>query len=180
MAEEIQSDITALAVQLLSAFVSKNTVPAESLAGLIKSTRAALMDEPAAQEKDVPDSNFTPAVSVRKSLSSPDHILSLIDGKPYKTLKRHLTFHGLTADQYRARYNLPEHYPLVAPSYSEARRSVAEKHGLGRKPAVAAGVAKPAKAAATGAAASGQGTARTVAKGDPVKGSANASSQPAS
>jgi predicted transcriptional regulator len=80
-----------------------------------------------------PAQEYAPAVSVRKSLASKDHILSLIDGKPYKTLRRHLAGHGLTPEEYRARYNLRPDYPMVAPSYSEHRRAVAKKLGLGQK-----------------------------------------------
>jgi predicted transcriptional regulator len=75
-----------------------------------------------------------PAVSVRKSLASKDHIISMIDGKPYKTLRRHLAGHGLTPEQYRERFGLKTDYPMVAQSYSEARRAMAKKIGLGRKP----------------------------------------------
>lgn len=78
-----------------------------------------------------------PAVSVKASLGSRDHILSLIDGKPYKSLKRHLSTRGLSPAEYRARYNLPATYPMVAPSYSEQRRTVAKQLGLGRKKAEA-------------------------------------------
>lgn len=77
---------------------------------------------------------YEPAVTARKSLASPDHIISMIDGKPYKTLRRHLTTHGMTPEEYRARYNLKADYPMVAPSYSEARRTMAKSIGLGRKP----------------------------------------------
>jgi predicted transcriptional regulator len=79
--------------------------------------------------------DYTPAVTARKSLGSPDHIISMIDGKSYKTLRRHLSGHGLTPDAYRARYGLKADYPMVAPAYSEARRVMADKIGLGRKPA---------------------------------------------
>ncbi|MFC4595882.1 MucR family transcriptional regulator [Sphingobium tyrosinilyticum] len=137
MADESKSDITALTVQLLSAFVSKNTVSSENLAELIKTTRAALTEDLTPAANEAPAQEFVPAVSVRKSLSSPDHVISLIDGKPYKTLKRHLATHGLTPEQYRERYKLPKSYPLVAASYSDARRAVAERLGLGRKPAAA-------------------------------------------
>ena len=78
---------------------------------------------------------FEPAVSVRKSLASKDHIISMIDGKPYKALRRHLSSNGLTPEAYRARYNLKPDYPMVAESYSESRRAMAKKIGLGRKPA---------------------------------------------
>jgi predicted transcriptional regulator len=134
MADENQNDVTSLTVQLLSAFVSNNMVPSEDLASLIKTTRAALLEEVMPVEIRE-QGEFTPAVSIRKSLSSRDHILSLIDGKPYKTLKRHLAQHGLTEKSYRKRYGLPATYPMVAPSYSEARRAVAQKLGLGKKAA---------------------------------------------
>lgn len=77
--------------------------------------------------------DFEPAVSARKSLASPDHILSMIDGKPYKTLRRHLAVHGLTPEEYRQRYNLRADYPMVAPSYSAHRSAMAKSIGLGRK-----------------------------------------------
>lgn len=76
---------------------------------------------------------YTPATTVRRSLASKDHIISLIDGKPYKTLRRHLSTHGLTPADYRQRYNLKPDYPIVAANYSEARRAMAQKIGLGRK-----------------------------------------------
>ena len=81
-----------------------------------------------------PAPEYTPAVTVRKSLSSPDNLISLIDGKPYKTLKRHLSGHGLTPAEYRERYGLKSDYPMVAPAYAAKRRELAKKIGLGRKP----------------------------------------------
>jgi predicted transcriptional regulator len=90
-----------------------------------------------------PAPTYEPAVTVRKSLSSPDHIISLIDGKPYKTLRRHLSGHGLTPEQYRERYNLKPDYPMVAPSYAEARRAMAKKIGLGSKGRQAKASAEP-------------------------------------
>ncbi|ANI80253.1 Transcriptional regulatory protein rosAr (plasmid) [Sphingobium sp. EP60837] len=163
MADENKSDITALTVQLLSAFVSKNTVSSESLAELIKTTRAALTEEPTPAVSETPAQEFVPAVSVRKSLSSPEHIISLIDGKPYKTLKRHLATHGLTPEQYRERYKLPKSYPLVATSYSDARRAVAQRLGLGRKPA-ATSVATNAPAVEAPAAESKSAPSKAAAK----------------
>ena len=79
----------------------------------------------------------TPAVSARKSLADKDHIISMIDGKSYKTLRRHLAGHGLTPETYRERYNLRPDYPMVAESYSEARRAMAKTIELGRKPKAA-------------------------------------------
>lgn len=144
MSENGKPDLAALTVQLLSAYVGNNPVPSNELAGLIRTTKLALAEEPVpeppAAEKHVP------AVSVKASLASPDHIVSLIDGKPYRSLKRHLSTRGLSPGEYRARYGLPASYPMVAPSYSEQRRQVAKQLGLGRKKAEAA--AAPASPAA--------------------------------
>ena len=136
MAEtEKQSDIASLTVELLSAYLSNNTVPSAELAGLIQSTRAALTQDAAPAEPEAETPTFTPAVTARKSLASPDHLISLIDGKPYKTLKRHLTRHGLTPETYRERYGLPASYPMVAPAFAAMRRAIAERIGLGNKKA---------------------------------------------
>jgi predicted transcriptional regulator len=75
-----------------------------------------------ASDEEATAKEFTPAVTVRKSLASRDHIISMIDGKPYRALRRHLSGHGLTAEEYRKRYCLRPDYPMVAPAYSEARR----------------------------------------------------------
>lgn len=134
MAEnENHSDIASLTVQLLSAYLANNTVPSEELAGLIQSTRVALAQEAAPVELEVDKPTFTPAVTARKSLASPDHIISMIDGKPYKTLKRHLSANGLTPDTYRERYGLPASYPMVAPTFAAMRREIAERIGLGNR-----------------------------------------------
>lgn len=130
---EPTSDIAALTVQLLSAYLGNNTVGADELAGLIRSTRAALTEDTASSAAEPEAPTYEPAVSVRKSLSSDDHIISLIDGKPYKALKRHLTSHGLTPEQYRERYNLPATYPMVAPGFAAQRREIAKKIGLGNR-----------------------------------------------
>ncbi len=149
MPENVDSpEVVALAVQLLSAYLANNTVPSEDLAGLIRTTRIALAEEatPAVAEPQV--AVHTPAVSVRKSLASADHIISLIDGKRYKTLKRHLSAHGLTPDSYRERYNLPATYPMVAPSFAAVRRKIAEQIGLGGRKKAAKATASPASAPA--------------------------------
>ena len=85
------------------------------------------------------------AVSVRKSLASKDHIISMIDGKPYKALRRHLTRHGLSPDEYRERYGLKADYPMVSERYSEQRRDMAKRIGLGRKPGQKVAKPRPAK-----------------------------------
>ncbi|PBN41536.1 MucR family transcriptional regulator [Sphingobium sp. D43FB] len=141
MADTEQSDFTAMTVQLLSAYFSNNQVPAGDIAGIIEATRGALERKTEVEVPAAPD--HVPAVSIRKSLGSREHIISMLDGKPYKTLKRHLAVNGLTPAEYRERYNLPKDYPMVAPAYSEQRRIVAQKLGLGRRVVVKAQDAAP-------------------------------------
>jgi len=94
---------------------------------------------PRPESSDAPaQPEYTPAVTARKSLANKDHIISMIDGKPYRTLRRHLSSQGLTPEQYRERYKLKPDYPMVAESYSDARRAMAAKIGLGRKRRAAA------------------------------------------
>jgi len=112
--------------------ISADEVPA--FLGKMHDTVTALLGSAATQPESQGDAEHTPAVSVRKSLSSKDHIISMIDGRPYKTLRRHLATHGLTPAEYRDRYGLKPNYPMVAENYSESRRAMAKKIGLGRKP----------------------------------------------
>jgi len=94
----------------------------------------AKLTTPAAPAPEQPTTaEFTPAVTARKSLASPEHIISMIDGKPYKTLRRHLASNGLTPEEYRQRYGLRADYPMVSPAYSESRSAMAKTIGLGRK-----------------------------------------------
>lgn len=149
MADDNNLDLSQLTVQLLSAYLANNVVAREDLADLIATTRHALSGEirPVAD----PTPEFVPAVSVRKSLASPDHIISLVDGRPYKTLKRHLARHGLTPSEYRARYSLPKDYPMVAKAYSEQRRATAARIGLGNRSKPGPIPPESAAAAPTGA-----------------------------
>jgi predicted transcriptional regulator len=125
---------------------------------------ASLTGPQAGAEDTAPAVEHTPAVSVRRSLASKDHIISMIDGKPYKTLKRHLAGHGLTPAQYRERYGLKSDYPMVAENYAEMRRGLAKKIGLGRKP----GAKVARNGAKSGSAKSrAQGSAATAADGAP-------------
>jgi predicted transcriptional regulator len=147
---QLDSDLISLTAEIVSAFVANNAIKGEEVARLIRDTHGALAGlggKAAAAPAAAPA--FAPAVSVRKSLASRDHIVSLIDGKPYKVLTRHLKFHGLTPAQYRERYNLPKSYPMVAPTFSETRRALALKIGLGQIASDArvkkSGTAAPAK-----------------------------------
>jgi predicted transcriptional regulator len=121
---------------LSTSYVEANKIAADDLPSLIRSTYAALVeaDQPAAAETGaVPKP--TPA-QIRRSIT-PDALISFIDGKPYKVLKRHLTTQGLTPQMYQERYGLPSDYPLTAPNYSAARSAWARKVGLGQKVAPA-------------------------------------------
>ena len=121
-----------LTTEIVSAYVSRNHLQPTELAALISSVHAALGNlskaaEPAGLAFEKPTS-----AQIRKSIT-PDALISFLDGKPYKTLKRHLTKHGLDMAGYRERFGLPYDYPATAASYSEARSALARNLGLGRK-----------------------------------------------
>lgn len=158
MAEENTLNAVELATELTIAWLGNqnNRVSADDVPAFLRTMHATInqLSSETAETGDVAEAtvaegDFAPAVSVRKSLASKDHILSMIDGKPYRTLRRHLSTHGLTPDEYRARYNLKADYPMVAPSYSEARRAMAKQIGLGSKGRQARAVPKEAAAAPT-------------------------------
>ena len=157
MSDETTLNSVELATELTIAWLSNPNTRAnadEVPAFLAKMHQAVNgLTTPAAPVAEETTNEYTPAVTARKSLASKDHIISMIDGKPYKTLKRHLSGHGLTPQQYRERYNLKPDYPMVSESYSEARRAMAHKIGLGQKGRAAraattkaAAPAKPARA----------------------------------
>ncbi|CDX38561.1 Putative MucR family transcriptional regulatory protein y4pD (fragment) [Mesorhizobium sp. SOD10] len=125
------SAVIELTAEVVSAYVSNNPVPVGDLPALIDRVHGALKSAGSgAAEK--PEA-LTPAVPIRKSVT-PDYIISLEDGKKFKSLKRHLSVHyGLTPDEYRAKWGLPADYPMVAPNYAAARSSLAKSMGLGRK-----------------------------------------------
>src|SRR4028119_196094 len=134
---ELSSSPVELATELTIAWLSNpNTrAQAEDIPAFLRSMHEAVrsLGEAPVEHPGEPAQKHEPAVTVRKSLSSPEHIISLIDGKPYKTLRRHLSRHGMTPEQYRERYGLKKDYPMVAPAYAEIRRDLAKKIGLGRK-----------------------------------------------
>jgi predicted transcriptional regulator len=131
-------NVVELAAELTAAWLANpNTrTTAEDVPAFLMSMHAAVtkLSTGTSMETEAADGQtYEPAVTVRKSLSSPDHIVSMIDGKKYKTLRRHLSTHGMTPEQYRERFNLKADYPMVAATYSEARRAMAKSIGLGRK-----------------------------------------------
>jgi predicted transcriptional regulator len=131
MAENSTTNYVALAVDIVSAFVTKNSVPRAELPMLIANVHAALSN--AGRGADDQPAELRPAVPLKKSIT-PDFLICLEDGKKFKSLKRHLrTAYGLTPDQYRAKWSLPSDYPVVAPNYAKARSELAKKSGLGQK-----------------------------------------------
>lgn len=130
---ELATDLTIAWLGNPNTRTSADDVPA--FLGRMHETVSALLDgtrEQAPPEAEVKE--YAPAVTARKSLASPDVIISMIDGRPYKTLRRHLATNGMTPAEYRERYGLKSDYPMVAATYSESRRAMAKKIGLGRKP----------------------------------------------
>ena len=144
-AVELATELTIAWLGNANTRASAEEVPA--FLGKMHDALLTLAKTPASEEDGERASEYTPAVSVRKSLASPNYIISMIDGKPYKTLTRHLTKHGLDAKTYRERYGLISDYPMTAPAYSEARRAMAKKIGLGRKPGEGKGRKSAAPAA---------------------------------
>lgn len=120
------------ASDIVSAYVSNNSVPVGELPALLAGVHEALLKlaSPAPAAPEVADKPTS--AQVRKSIT-PDALISFIDGKPYKTLKRHLSRNGLTIEQYRERYGLPRDYPSTAASYSAQRSELARSLGLGQQ-----------------------------------------------
>ncbi len=126
-------DTLKLAVEVVTSYVSCNTLPAAEVPGLIRSTYTALntLGEEAAPAEE--PATAKPAVPVRKSIQ-PAYLVCLECGEKSKMLKRHLaTQHDLTPEQYRTKWGLPSDYPLVAPEYAAARSRLAKELGLGQR-----------------------------------------------
>ncbi|RVU15204.1 MucR family transcriptional regulator [Methylobacterium oryzihabitans] len=116
------------AAAIVSAYVAHNALPSAELPGLIAQVHTSLAGLGRTPE---PAPALTPPVSIRRSVT-PEHIISLEDGKPYKSLKRHLAGRGMTPDEYRRKWGLPPDYPMVAEAYAAQRAEIAKVSGLGR------------------------------------------------
>lgn len=130
-----------LVVNVVCAFIGNNKIDKSELSGLIDTVNLALTrlsDDPP-EVAAVPV--LVPAVPVKKSVT-PDFVICLEDGKKFRSLKRHLKTLGLTPDEYRRKWGLPPDYPMVAPTYSEARSLLAKKVGLGNRAKAAASKVK--------------------------------------
>lgn len=128
---ELATDLTIAWLSNPNTRTSADDVPAFLLS--MYNAVARLTDKVETVQTDDAAQDYPAAVTSRKSLASREHIISMIDGKPYKTLRRHLSTHGLTPETYRERYGLKADYPMVATAYSEARSAMAKSIGLGRK-----------------------------------------------
>lgn len=120
-----------LTADLVAAYVSNNSLPAGELPGLIRSVRAAFADEAPADPPAEPAPAMPSLAEIRASITA-DALTSFIDGKGYKTLRRHLRTHGHSPESYRIRFGLPADYPMVAASYAAQRSALAKAFGLGR------------------------------------------------
>ncbi|WP_114947806.1 MucR family transcriptional regulator [Microvirga calopogonii] len=127
---EQQLDFASITADIVSSYVANNSVHRADLLNVIGTVHAALqgLATPKQAEPEKPE----PRVPIRKSIT-PDFLISLEDGKKYKTLKRHLGTLGLTAEEYRAKWGLPGDYPMVAPSYAAKRSALAKSAGLGQQ-----------------------------------------------
>ena len=122
--------LVTLTADIVAAHVSNNSVAISDVPLVIRSVHDALSGLGGAVEPEVKQE---PAVSIRASVK-PDYIVCLEDGRKLKMLRRHLmTRYGMTPDEYRAKWNLPADYPMVAPNYAEQRSALAKKIGLGTK-----------------------------------------------
>ncbi|KQM61525.1 MULTISPECIES: MucR family transcriptional regulator [unclassified Sphingomonas] len=129
MDAERDGTLIALTADIVAAHVGNNNIDMAEIPVLIRSVHGALASLGTVEEPPV--QRAEPAVPVRASIK-PDYIVCLEDGRKLKMLKRHLmTHYNLTPEQYRARWNLPADYPMVAPNYAEQRRTLAKQIGLG-------------------------------------------------
>ena len=127
------SNFIALTAEIVSAFVSNNSVAAGDIPALINQVHSALV-RVSSGNKEQPSGTHKPAVLVKKSIT-PDYLVCLEDGKKFKSLKRHLrTQYNITPEQYREKWSLPPDYPMVAPNYAAARSKLARDMGLGQQP----------------------------------------------
>jgi predicted transcriptional regulator len=126
------ADLIDLAADIVSAYVSNNTVAASDLPSLIADVHRALSNTHSGVQEPEPEP-LKPAVNPKKSVF-PDYIVCLEDGKKFKSLKRHLrTHYDLSPEEYREKWGLSADYPMVAPNYAAARSALAKKMGLGQQ-----------------------------------------------
>ena len=145
MSDTDTNDILTLTTEIVASFVGNQAhMKAEEIPALIRAVRAALTESDAPAAPEEPETQKATKSQINKSIT-PDGLVSFIDGKSYKTLKRHLGRHGHDLKSYKTAYGLPSDYPSVAPNYSAARSAMAKNLGLGAR-----GRGRPAAAAPAG------------------------------
>jgi len=123
-----------ITADIVAEYAATNRLSGAELPQLIRSTYKALSSLGGLLETPEATAADRPVVSARKSLADPEFIISMIDGKPYRMLRKHLANNGYTPEEYRQRFGLKPDYPMTAPAYSERRSALAKEIGLGRKP----------------------------------------------
>jgi predicted transcriptional regulator len=141
MSDAAPIDLITLTADIVSAHVAHNAVHTSELPTLITTVYSALDSLTAPTPVAIPEKPKG-ATSARASIK-PGFLISMIDGKPYKMLRRHITGHGYSPDTYREAFGLPHDYPMIAADYAAQRRLLAHKIGLGRKPTTETEVEAP-------------------------------------
>ena len=135
MDEQNKTGLAELTSEIVAAYVANNSVRPADVPELIASVHGTLSSLGKAAEPHIEAEPPKPAVPIKKSITD-DYLISLFDGRKFKSLKRHLSAeHGMTPDEYRTMFGLPKDYPMVAPAYAKQRSSLAKSLGLGRKAA---------------------------------------------
>ncbi|WHQ70392.1 MucR family transcriptional regulator [Methylorubrum extorquens] len=131
MDDNTSPDLLTMTADIVAAYVSNNSVPASDLPTLLLQVHGAFVSLSATPAAEAGSEIEKPTPAQIKKSVTPDALISFVDGRPYRTLKRHLSVHGLTIEGYRARYGLPSDYPSVAANYSASRSALAKQLGLG-------------------------------------------------
>jgi predicted transcriptional regulator len=131
--KDVEADFIEMAAEIVSAFVSHNSVPAGELPTLIQSVHGAIQKIAGAKSEEPVEQVKVPAVPIKKSIAD-DYLICLEDGKKFKSLKRHLrTQYNMSPNEYREKWGLSGDYPMVAPNYARARSALAKEMGLGQQ-----------------------------------------------
>ncbi|EHP93392.1 MucR family transcriptional regulator [Methylorubrum extorquens] len=133
MEDTTSPDLLTMTAGIVAAYVSKNSIRSSELPSLLVQVHGALVGLLTAPSADAGREIEKPTPAQIKKSITPDALISFVDGKPYRTLKRHLTVHGLSVDEYRIRYGLPSDYPMVSANYSATRSALAKQLGLGNQ-----------------------------------------------
>ncbi len=139
---EDQATLIELTSEIVANYISHNQVPIEQLPDLIRTVNLTLSQLGQPQVEAEPETSKPTPAQVRKSIR-PEGLVSFIDGKPYKTLKRHLSKHGMSVSEYKEKFGLPKDYPTTASDYSAKRSEMARSLGLGRQRSAETDDAKP-------------------------------------